>query len=72
MLIYDTLDLEENLNIIDDIPDNDCEELNIQKEKQDIIKKRKKAEILLDRKYKAIRKAIIEDNLGFEDDIFSI
>jgi len=37
-----------------------------------MIKKQKKAELLLTRKYKNIRKAIDDDMLLFQDDIFSI
>lgn len=41
-------------------------------EKLKILKRQKKAELLLSRKYKIIRKAIEEDYLLFEDQIFNI
>lgn len=54
---------------IDDQDDSDEEEKD---EKAIMIKKQKKAELLLTRKYKNIRKAIDDDMLLFQDDIFSI
>ena len=68
VLIYETLDLEDNMQSIS----NESENLEEIDEKELLLKKRKKAEMLLDRKYKAIRKALEDDTLIFEDDIFSI
>ena len=68
VLIYETLDLEDNMQSISNESEN-FEEID---EKEQLLKKRKKAEMLLDRKYKAIRKALEDDTLIFEDDIFSI
>lgn len=54
---------------IDDQEDSDEEEKD---EKTLILKRQKKAELLLSMKYKNIEKAIDDDMLLFQDDIFSI
>jgi len=52
------------------IDDESDEEEN--DEKMKILKRQKKAELLLARKYRIIRKAIADDLLLYEDDIFQI
>ena len=70
MLIYETLYFEDNLQKLEeDSFKNSPEEVD---ENQMVLKKRKKAKLLLERKYKTIKMAIEEDDLLFEDDIFSI
>ena len=71
VLIYETLDLEDNFKTLTN-DSNDEEMFEELDEKELLLKKRKKAEMLLDRKYKAIRKAVEEEVLIFEDDIFTI
>lgn len=60
--IHEELDIEEQ----DDSDDDERDEKAI------ILKRQKKAELMLARKYKNIRKAIEDDMLLFQDDIFSI
>lgn len=77
-VINEMIDLEDNIENLEDGPFNN-EQHHVKSvndltdnEKALVAKKRKKAELILERKYKAIRKEIEEDNLLFEDDIFSI
>jgi hydrocephalus-inducing protein len=55
-----------------EIEDQDDSEEEERDEKALMLKRQKKAELLLSRKYKNIRKAIEDDLLLFQDDIFSI
>lgn len=63
------------LNIKDDFEDNKSEN-NLEENNLDtkiaIQKQQKKAELLIKRKYKTIKKAIEDDLLLFQDDIFTI
>ena len=54
---------------IDDQDDSDDEEKD---EKFLLLKKQKKAELMLARKYKNVWKAIDDDMLLFQDDIFKV
>lgn len=67
-LIYENLDLEDNFKA-NSSGSEDEQEID---EKELLLKKRKKAEMQLDRKYRTIRRAIEEETLVFEDDIFTI
>ena len=78
-IINEMIDLEENIDDVNEFKsnrnDNDQEnsfEEESTSEREIFLKKRKKAEMLLERKYKTFRKALEEDNFVFEDDIFSI
>ena len=67
-LIYENLDLEDNFKT-NSSSSEDEQEID---EKELLLKKRRKAEMQLERKYKTIRRAIEEDTLVFEDEIFTI
>lgn len=64
-----TLENNQDMLEIQDDDDSDYEEVD---EKTLMLKKQRKAELLLQRKYKNIKKAIDEDLLLFQDDIFHI
>lgn len=78
-IINEMIDLEENIDELhefgngreDNEADGSFDDASIS-EREAFLKKRKKAEMLLERKYKAIRKALEEDTFVFEDEIFSI
>ena len=55
-----------------EIEDQDDSEEEEKDEKALMVKRQKKAELLLSRKYKNIRKAIEDDMLLFQHDIFSV
>lgn len=55
-----------------EIEDHDDSDEEDKDEKAILLKRQKKAELMLARKYKNIRKAIEDDLLLFQDDIFSI
>lgn len=55
-----------------ELDDNEDSEEEERDEKAIVLRKQKKAELMLARKYKNIRKAIEDDLLLFQDDIFSI
>jgi hydrocephalus-inducing protein len=78
-IISEMIDLEENIEDMDEFREGraDAEGENsfedgLANEREVFLKRRKKAEMLLERKYKTIRKALEEDTFVFEDDIFSV
>lgn len=78
-IINEMIDLEDNIDNLGDINlgvDGGHHGQSMadfsENEKALVMKKRRRAELMLERKYKAIRKAVEEDNLTFEDEIFSI
>lgn len=78
-IINEMIDLEENIDDLNDfksVKDENEEDNSFDdgssSEREIFLKKRKKAEMLLERKYKTIRKALEEDTFVFEDEIFSI
>jgi hydrocephalus-inducing protein len=78
-IINEMIDLEDNIDNLDDMHMgmNGMQHAQSladfsENEKALVAKKRRRAELMLERKYKGIRKAVDEDRLAFEDEIFSI
>jgi hydrocephalus-inducing protein len=71
LMLKETATLEHNHDMLEiqDDDDSDYEEVD---EKTLMLKKQKKAELLLQRKYKNIKKAIEDNLLLFQDDTFTI